>query len=453
MYNFHIGIRQIDITPPVGMEMAGFAGRGDSTGVRAPLTATVYIFGCSDKLKTPVHPHLVLLTLDLVVLFQAVTDRVRSRIASQLDLKSCNLNGMPEDAVMVLSIHNHYGPLTMDGFGEINPRVQSYLDELEEKLVCAALSASTDMHPAKICAAKGTSGIGINRRERTSDGHIVIGNNPNEPIDRELLCIKLSSNHNDHPLSLIIITACHPVSQERGVCEFSADFVSPMREQLERELNCPIGFIQGACGDINPVQMGNSYATAERLGHQLADEIRAILQQMKPVSTLPLGVRTTVLNLPAREVESVDAAKEKVHELESLIQQARDTRQPRTTIAWWEWNLKWANTRLSHIRNHTPLPPVKCLIQVFRMGDVAVASSQGELFNEIGTAVKHRSPFHTTIVAGYNGDTIGYVPTAKAFSEGGYEVETSLVGPQAAEMIQHEMIRLLHDLHAVERKS
>ena len=81
-----------------------------------------------------------------------------------------------------------------------------------------------------------------------------------------------------------------------------------------------------------------------------------------------------------------------------------------------------------------------------RVGDVAVVGLGGEVFNEIGKAIKTASPFpHTLIITHCNG-TAGYLPTKEAYPEGGYEVETSPFAPEAAEKVVKEAVRLLGEL-------
>jgi hypothetical protein len=56
-----------------------------------------------------------------------------------------------------------------------------------------------------------------------------------------------------------------------------------------------------------------------------------------------------------------------------------------------------------------------------RLGEVAIISSPGELFAELGHAIEITSPFHTTFVAGYTNDNLGYLCTEASTREGGYE--------------------------------
>ncbi|HEY8741899.1 MAG TPA: hypothetical protein VIU62_02290, partial [Chloroflexota bacterium] len=61
-------------------------------------------------------------------------------------------------------------------------------------------------------------------------------------------------------------------------------------------------------------------------------------------------------------------------------------------------------------------------IQVLRLGDVALVGVPGELFCEIGLAIKQQSPAPRTLVVGFANNYQGYFPTPAAYEEGDYEV-------------------------------
>ena len=56
-----------------------------------------------------------------------------------------------------------------------------------------------------------------------------------------------------------------------------------------------------------------------------------------------------------------------------------------------------------------------------RIGDGAIVTGPGEIFNEIGLAVKERSPADVTLYAGYTNGCVSYMPTAAEYPLGGYE--------------------------------
>jgi hypothetical protein len=57
--------------------------------------------------------------------------------------------------------------------------------------------------------------------------------------------------------------------------------------------------------------------------------------------------------------------------------------------------------------------------------DLVFFSIPGEAFCAIGKALKRLASPAAAIICGYCGGTVGYIPTEKAYAQGGYEVETA----------------------------
>jgi hypothetical protein len=90
--------------------------------------------------------------------------------------------------------------------------------------------------------------------------------------------------------------------------------------------------------------------------------------------------------------------------------------------------------------------PTEFSLTVGRVGDVALVGLGGEVFNEIGKAIKAASPFpHTFVITHCNG-AAGYLPTAPSYGEGGYEVQSTVFAPAAAEQVVQEVVRMLREL-------
>jgi neutral ceramidase len=60
-------------------------------------------------------------------------------------------------------------------------------------------------------------------------------------------------------------------------------------------------------------------------------------------------------------------------------------------------------------------------VHALRIGDGAIVTGPGEIFSEIGLAVRERSPAAVTLYAGYTNGLISYFPAASAYPDGGYE--------------------------------
>jgi neutral ceramidase len=73
-----------------------------------------------------------------------------------------------------------------------------------------------------------------------------------------------------------------------------------------------------------------------------------------------------------------------------------------------------------------------------------------EPFCEIGMAVKKESPFAVTCMSGYTNGRMAYLATAEEWPKGGYEVENSPFGQNAAEALTCEIVETLQALRARE---
>ena len=87
--------------------------------------------------------------------------------------------------------------------------------------------------------------------------------------------------------------------------------------------------------------------------------------------------------------------------------------------------------------------------QAIRLGDTAIVAIGGEPYSEIGVAVKSASPFkNKTLVAGYLGGDMMYIPTREAyqFDPPSMEVDNSPYTEDAADLAADHLTRLLQRL-------
>ena len=79
--------------------------------------------------------------------------------------------------------------------------------------------------------------------------------------------------------------------------------------------------------------------------------------------------------------------------------------------------------------------------------ETAFFSFPGELFTEIGMEIKAKSPFTNTYIIGLANGDVGYVPTRKAISEGGYAVDVRRVDADAEQVILSSSLGLLKQMY------
>jgi hypothetical protein len=93
--------------------------------------------------------------------------------------------------------------------------------------------------------------------------------------------------------------------------------------------------------------------------------------------------------------------------------------------------------------------PLDAEVQVIAMGnDVAWVGLPGEIFTELGMAIKSASPFKTTIIAELGHGPVTYFPNEAAAPQGNYEVVTSRVAVGSGERLVEAAKQLLTELHS-----
>jgi hypothetical protein len=86
--------------------------------------------------------------------------------------------------------------------------------------------------------------------------------------------------------------------------------------------------------------------------------------------------------------------------------------------------LAWKTVKLPvrDLKGRLEARPMETEIGALRIGRAAWVFLPGEPFVEIALAIRSDSPFEFTAVVGYAEDYIGYIPTDRAFRNGGYEI-------------------------------
>jgi hypothetical protein len=88
-------------------------------------------------------------------------------------------------------------------------------------------------------------------------------------------------------------------------------------------------------------------------------------------------------------------------------------------------------------------------VQVITLGDeVAWVSLPGEIFVELGLAIKRASPFRYTMIAELANGSIGYIPNRAAYPQGNYEVVSARCAEGSGELLVDAAVRLLKRLHS-----
>lgn len=434
------GVARVTITPPIGSTMIGFAGRGRVDGVHDDLTATALVLegppagrGDGDS-----RIRLALVACDLLWLQTEEVHAVRAAVG--------RLTDVPPEHVVIACSHTHYGPTTDPARDDEGPQTRPYLANLVHLLAGAVAAARAATAPCYMAVGYGAAHVGINRRERISDGRIILGQNPDGPCDARVAVLRID-RADGAPLAAVLNYACHPVSLAGRCTHISADFPGVARRLVEEQTGATCLFLQGATGDVNPVLMGWDWTHPLRLGLPLGAEAVRVYWGTTPNADATggeLGVLRSRIELPPLLPASASAGQEMVTSLEaerSRLQSGGDA-----GALWWaERRLDRARRGLEAVQGGAPVPPVPAELTAIRLGRaVGLMTAPGEIFTEIGQSIVARSPFPHTLYAAYTDGTIGYVPTRAAYADGGYEVTHAChVAPEAGEQLEDESVRLL----------
>ena len=121
-------------------------------------------------------------------------------------------------------------------------------------------------------------------------------------------------------------------------------------------------------------------------------------------------------------------------------------------IAW--WHLGWARKTEQALLDGAAATFREGRIHAVRIGDGVIVTGPGEVFSEIGMAVKERSPGRPTLYAGYTNELVAYFATAAEYAHGGYEADYSRrghgnpahVAPECEQLLVENGVRAAEEL-------
>ena len=299
--------------------------------------------------------------------------------------------GIPKEQVFINATHTHSAP-DNSHLGEGN--LLQWLQLYYEKLVRAVTFAVHDLTPAEAyIGVSHTEGITFVRRYLMDTGRYVTNPGADDGIaiaheseaDTELRTIRFARENARDVLLVNYQTHYHGTF----ATQVSADFVHPLREKVEKELDVHFAYHNGASGNLNfnsHIKGEKKYNTLEKAAHGIADVV-------------------------------IDAvSKEEKANLDTLYHEA-----------------SYYNAHGKEVR-----------LYAFTIGDIGFVSAPYEMFDTSGKQIREASPCKMTFVCAYPNGHMGYCPTKEAFPHGAYEVEVSPFRSGDAEKFVEELVRLLH---------
>jgi hypothetical protein len=439
------GFATVDITPPVPYRMSGYFSERLSTGIQDPLQAKAVVFAHGDIQAAIVFCDLI-----------GISPRVSSESRNQASAAT----GIPAANIAICATHSHTGPLywgalrnflherTVTQQGRDIYEAVDYPTQLSEKLVAAITRAQSSLAPVRLNAGFATeTRLAFNRRFHMKDGSVRF--NPGQqnpdigrvagPIDPQVGLISISpaggAEAAEKPSAAVVSYALH--LDTVGGTEYSADYPKYVEDVLRSKQGPKFMslFGTGTCGDINHIDVSiKTRRSAREIGTLLGETVAAGLDQLTEVAQPRFAVGSATVEVPLQQFsnERVARAREEMKFVDSGREMSFLDR------------VETYKINAIQLRNG---PNIPLEVQVFCFSnDVAIVTLPGEVFVELGLAIKAASPFATTLVIELANDAPGYIPTRKAFAEGSYETVNSRVQSGGGELLVETTIRLLKEL-------
>jgi|GEM_PF-4027961 len=419
------GIAEIDITPGLGVGLAGQFHARVADSVESPLLVKAMALSCGGVT-------VLLITCDVIMVPCALVDPALDDIVVRTQV--------PRDHVVVSATHTHSGPATMPHTGEAKVD-RTWLDSVRRAIVAAAVDAVSHLAPARIAVGQGAvDGVCFNRRDR-------LGAGPTDPTVTSLLVETPAGV----PIAFWANLSLHYVSAGSETA-ISSDYFGAVAERLGRLVGTSVhGQLTNGCsGDINNVDP------------QRAVDVNGA-ERAELVATAVAGaVAAATMMAPRRDTVTISAVRREV-----IVDRVAITAQDRVVAAQ-----LMAGERTDAPFSYVSGPPLAeslrrryaerlavvdampvsaaTPVSVIAIGDLCLVGLPGEMFVEFGLDLRRRLPFPFVAPIGLAGDHIGYCPTEKAFDKGGYETWRSPVNwtaPGTGERLVDAAVSLMDGSH------
>lgn len=404
--SYLVGVAEVDVTPPLGTQLAGFAARtGAATGVYLPLRAI------STVITERATNHTVIIVMVEWLGFYDNTDNVRAQIEA--------LTGVTADNILLSGTHTHCGP-PMRKFVDADCRTgidEPWLNEAFAKIAATAKAAMESRQPLSLSSSTGWCGIGRSRRRPDGKGGVTWNPTLDAPHDHTVPMLRFADEQGQLRHLLFGYTA--HTSSAGQILEFGGDYAGFAMLEIEKSMNCTCAFLQGCAGDQKAYlpkagEEGFPQYTIDEvheMGRQLASAVeREVKQGLWNQVAGPLSTSRCKIPLQLTVLSREDYA--------SWLDSDN------------EFFARWAREYVAKLdRGESIDAEITFELQTIRFGEsLLMVAMSGEMSAEYGLRVVKElgSRFGQVWPMGYANEIVGYVCSERQLPEGGYEVLSNM---------------------------
>lgn len=406
------GFCSIDITPEIGTPIAGNYRADNLThGVFHEIYSRSVCLDDGESLCS-------LSSVDLCAISGWQVDAIREKVVQATSLS--------KECITIAAIHNHSGPTT----GVLTPggEKQDVIERLINQIAESIIGAYRNLEAASLRLGRAEEGeLPNNRRVWCADGKLHMNWEKHEPsfwveeagpVDPELLTLSIH-DASGAVRGIVLNYTLHPAVLAGDNNLTSADYVGFLVRRLSKEFpsSPEVLFFNGAEGNVNhinpwDVNQIRGFDEAKRIGDRLAEQALCAVQSAVTLDCQKILSTQKMIPVPRRKV-----SEEKVAWAEEVL--SKWDGQPITLVDGCPDEIyAQAALKLASLQSEA----VQAEVQIHRMGSLTIVTLPGEFFVEYGLRIKEVAGKGTTMVFGLANGVIGYLPTLKAFEEGGYEI-------------------------------
>ena len=378
--------------------IGGGIGPGFAQGQEGDLRASAVVIVAANGSKA------CLVACDVLMIERDILDATARRIAEK--------TGIPFDSILINATHTHHAPTTVTIHG--CTREEAFTRQVGDKAVEAAVEANARLTPVTFRFRLGEeASVGQNSRLLLADetifwvGSSVDAVRPTGPFDPELPVLAFF-RHDGKPEAVLFNHSTHTIGTVKGQVR-SPGFYGLAAQELEKDRGGTFLFFEGASGSTHNLGL-KAVEALLRIKTAVADN----LDQAGERSVLRVIGRRKEIKL---QVRHFDEAKEDAAVVAYCTKRQPPTYQDKTITIFREMRAKLAPTQGQER---------KTWVQAILVGDIALVGVPGEFFASLGREIKLRSPFRYTYVFELANDYVGYIPDARSYDRGGYQVWTGL---------------------------
>ncbi len=436
------GAAAVDITPQeFPLNMPGGFSKNMADGAHDPLHSRALVLDDGVTL-------LALVVVDNIGITRETADEARVIAAERC--------GIAPENVLVAATHTHSAPRAAGAYGKrVIEGVAESIVQAHAALRPAAVGHGAHPLPDEVW----------NRRWYLKPGKMPLNpfgemdqvkmnpsrspevlDRPAGPTDPDVTILSVQEAKGRKPIALVASYSLHYVGATPKAM-VSADYFGEFARLMPFRLRAGDEFVammaNGTSGDINNIPF-----TVTRPPREPFEQIRIVARKAADAawhahagidahrSDVRLGTIQREITLRRRRptAEQIERAKAVL----AIKDEAELAKLPRLAA-------NYASRTLSLAKAEETL---SVLLQVVRVGDLAICAIPFETFCEIGLDLKRRSPFARTVVLGIANGYEGYLPTPEQHELGGYEtwLGTNRVQKDASVIITDHLLEMLGEL-------